>query len=183
MILYIHGFLSSPLSSKAQELKKWLEQQGKADTFICPQLSANPTLAIEQLIAIINNTKEPLILVGSSLGGFYATYLSQKFNLKAVLINPAVNPDEVLANKVGVHKAWHSEDNIVFSADDLNNLKNFYTKIESPNNILLMIEKDDEVLDYQKALHYYKDCNQLIFNNGDHSFTRFKEVISLIDYF
>ncbi|MDG6881213.1 esterase YqiA [Phocoenobacter uteri] len=184
MFLYIHGFLSSSQSSKAQYLKQWLQQQGRADEWLCPDLSPNPEKAIQQLRALIINCKQPLKLVGSSLGGFYATILSEEFNLKAVAINPAVTPHLLLKDKIGVHKAWHCDENISFTQQDVNALKAMDVQmIKHPDNLLLMIEKGDEVLDYRLALDLYKDCNQMIFNGGDHRFSRFEQLLSFIDQF
>ncbi len=184
MFLYIHGFLSSSQSAKAQQLKQWLQQQGRADEWLCPDLSPNPEKAIQQLRELIQNCLQPVKLVGSSLGGFYATILSEEFNLKAVLINPAVKPHLLLKEKIGIHKAWHCNKHISFTKQDVNALEQMnIQQIQNPNNFLLMIEKDDETLDSQLALELYKDCNQVIFNGGNHSFSRFKQVLYLIDEF
>ncbi|MBS9783408.1 MAG: hypothetical protein KGV46_02520 [Pasteurella sp.] len=184
MFLYIHGFLSSSQSAKAQQLKQWLRQQGREEEWLCPDLSPNPEIAMQQLREIVQNCKQPPKLVGSSLGGFYATILSEEFNLKAVVINPAVKPYLLLKEKIGIHKAWHSEQNIIFTKQDVDILNNMDIEvIKNPNNFLLMVEKEDETLDYKLALDLYKDCNQLIFNGGNHSFSRFKQVLALIDEF
>ncbi len=196
MLLYIHGFLSSSQSTKAQQLKQWLAERGRDDEWLCPDLSANPLEAMATLSQIIEKTIEQnrkkdngsspkmLKLVGSSLGGFYATCLSERYNLKAVLINPSTNPAQTLASRIGTHKAWHSEDEVEFTHDDVEALQQMRpTTIDNPDNFLLMIEKNDETLDYRLAIERYQDCNQLIFNHGDHSFTRFKQVLELIDRF
>ncbi len=184
MILYIHGFLSSSKSSKAQQLKTWLEQQGRGGEFICPDLSSHPEQAMATLAQIVENAQQPLKLVGSSLGGFYATCLSERYALKAVVINPSTNPAVTLANKVGTHKAWHSDEVVEFTFDDVQALQAMcYKKLTKPDNFLLMVEKADETLDYQKAIEYYADCNQLIFNHGNHSFSRFLQVLELVDRF
>ncbi|MBS9779462.1 MAG: esterase [Moraxellaceae bacterium] len=184
MILYIHGFLSSSKSTKAQQLKTWLQQQGRAEEFICPDLSPHPTQAMATLTQIVENAEQPLKLVGSSLGGFYATCLSERYDLKAVVINPSTNPAVTLTSRIGKHKAWHSEEMVEFTHDDVQALQAMrYDNLTKPNNFLLMVEKADETLDYQKALQYYADCNQLIFNHGNHSFSRFLQVLHLVDSF
>ncbi|MBR0574315.1 MULTISPECIES: YqiA/YcfP family alpha/beta fold hydrolase [Pasteurellaceae] len=184
MFLYIHGFLSSSKSTKAQQLKKWLQQQGREEEWFCPDLLPNPQLAMQQLRELIFHTEKPIKLVGSSLGGFYATILSEEFDLKAILINPAVKVGKVLESRIGSHKAWHSNSNIIFTQRDVDILNNMDVReITKPNNFLLMIEKGDEILNYQLALTLYKDCNQLIFNDGNHGFSRFEKVLDLIDQF
>ncbi len=184
MILYIHGFLSSSQSRKAQQLKTWLEQQGRGGEFICPDLSPHPQQAMQTLAEIVKNTQQPLKLVGSSLGGFYATCLSERYDLKSIVINPSTNPAVTLASRIGEHKAWHSDEMIEFTHDDVQALKAMrYKKLSKPDNVLLMVEKADETLDYQQAVEYYAYCNQLIFNGGNHSFSRFLQVLELIDDF
>ncbi len=184
MILYIHGFLSSSKSAKAQQLKTWLEQQSRGEEFICPDLSPHPQQAMATLTKIVKSTQQPLKLVGSSLGGFYATCLSERYDLKAVVINPSTNPAVTLAKRIGKQKAWHSEEMVEFTPDDVQTLKAMrYENLAKPDNFLLMVEKADETLNYQKAVAYYADCNQLIFNHGNHSFSRFQQVLTLVDGF
>ncbi len=127
---------------------------------------------------------QPITLVGSSLGGFYATILSEQFNLKAIVINPSVHPDVTLKNKIGKQKAWHTDDDIMFTQDDVETLAKYKVKtIRHTDNFLLMVEKGDETLDYRQATEFYRDCNQLIFNRGNHGFSRFQQVLPLIDTF
>ncbi|MBS9782090.1 MAG: hypothetical protein KGV56_06290 [Gammaproteobacteria bacterium] len=187
MFLYIHGFLSSSQSSKAQQFKQWLKEQGRETEWICPDLPSNPKLALNLLSDIITDLQQkgqPIKLVGSSLGGFYATVLSEKFNLKAVVINPSVNPDITLKNKIGTQKAWHTDTDVEFTQADVDTLtKNKVKSISCTDNFFLMVEREDETLDYREATEFYRDCNQLIFNHGNHGFSRFGQVLSLIDEF
>ncbi len=192
MLLYIHGFLSSSKSSKAQQLKQWFTERGRADEWLCPDLSPHPVEAMATLSEIVENAiarnsenKLPVPkLIGSSLGGFYATCLSETYNLKAVLINPSTDPAQTLASRIGTHKSWHSDDMVEFTLDDVQALQAMRpATINNPDNFLLMVEKNDETLDYRLAIERYQDCNQLIFNHGDHSFSRFKQVLELIDNF
>ncbi|PID62759.1 MAG: hypothetical protein CR974_03175 [Gammaproteobacteria bacterium] len=184
MLLYIHGFLSSSQSSKAQQLKQWLDEQGRVDEWCCPDLPANPVQALAILTDIIETAEQPIKLLGSSLGGFYSTYLSERYDLKAVVINPSVNPAETLAEKIGTHKAWHTDNAVEFTQDDVKALQAMRCeRISRPDNFFLMVERGDETLDYRQAVTYYQDCNQLIFNHGDHSFSRFSQVLALIDAF
>ncbi|MBS9777857.1 MAG: hypothetical protein KGV50_03740 [Gammaproteobacteria bacterium] len=184
MILYIHGFLSSSQSAKAQQCKKWLADRGRENEWLCPDLPIHPLEAMDVLTSYIKSADYPPKLVGSSLGGFYATALSEQYNLKAVLVNPAVSPGASLQKKIGTHKAWHDEAQIEFTQEHVDILNNIEVSIiDNPENFLVMLEKGDEVLDYRKALIRYNDCSQLVLNGGDHSFTRFQQVMSLIDDF
>ncbi len=187
MFVYIHGFLSSSQSSKAQQFKQWLIEQGRESEWICPDLPSNPKLALNLLSDIITDLQQqgkPIKLVGSSLGGFYATVLSEQFNLKAVVINPSVNPDITLKNKIGTQKAWHTDTDVEFTQADVDTLtKNKVKSISHTDNFFLMVEREDETLDYREATEFYRNCNQLVFNHGNHGFSRFEQVLSLIDVF
>ena len=184
MFLVIHGFTSSSQSHKAQVLKQWLIEQGREEEWICPDLPIDPAQAIQQLQYIIEQAPQPPKLVGSSLGGFYATVLSAQYSLKAIVINPAVNAGLVLRRAIGPQKAWHSEDTYEFTqahVDSLNAMD--LLAPANPDNIFLMAEMGDETLDWQRAAAFYRDCHQLIFRDGDHGFSRFQQVIPLIDAF
>lgn len=184
MFLVIHGFTSSSQSYKAQALLKWLKAQGRDEEWVCPDLPIDPAEAIQLLSQIIENADTPPKLVGSSLGGFYATILSAKYSLKAILINPAVNAGLVLRRAIGPQKAWYSDDCYDFTqahVDSLNAMD--LLAPDNPDNLFLMVEMDDETLDWKRAASFYRDCHQLIFRGGDHGFTRFEQVIPLIDAF
>ena len=184
MFLYLHGFRSSPLSTKAQLFRQWLAQQGRETEWICPILSYDPAQAVTQLSALIESSDHELKLVGSSLGGFYATVLSARYDLKAVVINPAVHAGLVLRDAVGSQSGWHDDESFDFTqahVDALNAMDLLAPKY--PEKILLMQETGDEVLDWQTAVDFYRDSHQLVFRGGDHSFTRFEDVMELIDRF
>lgn len=186
MFLYIHGFNSSSQAGKAQEFKRWLEARNRGHEWIAPDLPHRPAQAIALLSEIIENTITPLKLVGSSLGGFYATHLVAQYDLKAVLINPAVHPGLLLRAMVGVVQTnWHDDSQTyTFTQDHLDELIILdQLAPKSPQNMLVMLENGDETLDWQDAASYYRDSHQLIFQGGDHGFTRFPDVIELIDRF
>ena len=184
MFLVIHGFTSSSRSFKAQALLKWLADQGREDEWVCPDLPIDPAEAIKLLSDIIENAETPPKLVGSSLGGFYATMLSAKYGLKAIVINPAVHAGLVLRRAIGPQTAWHSEDSYEFTQSHVDSLNAMDLLAPAdPENIFLMAEMADETLDWKRAAAFYKDCHQLIFRGGDHGFSRFQQVIPLIDSF
>lgn len=184
MYLYIHGFSSSSQSYKAQVFKRWLAERGRESEWVCPDLSYQPAVALQQLEQCIHSSPTPPKIVGSSLGGFYTTVLVHRFNLKGVVINPAVHPCFTLRRALGAQTFWHSEETFEFTQQYLDDLEAMdILKPSYPENILMMQEVGDEVLDWRDAKAFYRDCHQLIFQGGDHSFTRFEDVIELIDRF
>jgi hypothetical protein len=185
MILYIHGFNSSSLSGKAQETKRWLEAHGRAQEWVCPDLPHHPAQAISVLSQLIESSITPPKLVGSSLGGFYATHLVATFGLKAALINPAVHPSLLLRPLRGTRqKGWHNDVTYTFTQIHLDELTALDQLAPAhPENLLVMLETGDEVLDWQDAASYYRKAHQLVFQGGDHGFTRFPDVLELIDRF
>lgn len=180
-LLYIHGFMSSPLSYKAQAMKSAIEQQYSHFSYYCPQLNENPKAAIAKLSNIINSKpNEEWLLIGSSLGGYYATYLSEKYKIRAVLINPAIKPYELLINYLGEQKNYHTDDVVEVKASYMDELK-FIEKHEiTKNNYLLLVQTGDEVLNYQQAVDKFKDCQHVIEQGGDHSFINFERKIPQI---
>lgn len=184
MFLFIHGFTSSSQSIKAQQLCNWLTLQGRESEWICPDLPIDPAEAMAVLSKCIEQAPCPPKLIGSSLGGFYATILAARYNLKAVLINPAVHAGLVLRQAIGPQKSWHSDEALEFTQAHVDSLNAMDLLAPAePKNLLLMAETGDETLDWKVAAAYYCDCHQLIFQGGNHSFTRFQDVLDLIDRF
>lgn len=184
MLLYIHGFRSSSLSAKAQETKRWLEKQGRGHEWVCPDLPPYPQEAMQHLEFLVQTASEPPTLIGSSLGGFYATVLVARFNLKAVVVNPAVHPGLVLRPALGRITSFYGNEEYEFTETHLQELHALdLPKPVYPENILFMQERGDEVLDWQAGQAYYRDCHQLVFAGGDHGFTRYRAVLDLIDRF
>ena len=176
-ILYLHGFCSSPASWKAQRLAVALRERGQSDRLFCPFLSYVPREAIAQAEKIIEQQARQLTLVGSSLGGFYATYLAEKFDLKAVLVNPAVVAPLSLEKYLGTQTNLYTQEPFEFTTEHIKQLYALEVQNGMPERYLLMVETGDEVLDYQQALVRYAGCQQMVFDGGDHSFTRFGECL------
>src|SRR4051812_47602038 len=107
MLVYIHGFNSSPASAKARLLRERFEALGCGSEFSAPALSHRPAEAAALLDDVAARYPDAA-LVGSSLGGYYATWLAQRHGLKAVLVNPAVRPHELLRQALGVQKNLHT---------------------------------------------------------------------------
>jgi hypothetical protein len=182
MLLYIHGFNSSSHSSKAHELGVWLNQHGLGESYVCPDLPHRPGAAIQLLDHLISASPHPVKLIGSSLGGFYATWLAEKHHLKAILVNPCVACHDKLAEYKGqTQKNWHSEEEYVFSAAHAAELNACHLdKITQPERYLLLAETGDSVLDYREAVAYYAGAEQVVLEGGDHGFSRFIEYIPTI---
>jgi len=185
-LLYIHGFLSSPLSHKAQLFKRWCDQTHPDITFLCPALTAYPDESILQLEHLIQHQlPEPVGLIGSSLGGFYASVLAHRYNLRAVLVNPAVAPHDLISAYIDKPlKNYHSAATYQLDQHHMDQLKALDEQTQiNTKNIWLMVQTGDETLDYQKAVEKYKGCKQLVEEGGDHSFQHFDNHFSDIIHF
>lgn len=178
MVLYIHGFGSSAFSLKAKQLKKYF---GETDIFI-PSLPYIPNLALdslEQIVKIFPNIN----LIGSSLGGYYAIYLSQKYNLKSVLINPAITPHISLKKAIPKGISYYDNSRYDFKTEYLDELLKM--KIEKPNlkNYLTLLQDGDEVLNFQDSMNYFKGGNILLEKGGNHGYENFESKLKMIDNF
>lgn len=180
MILYLHGFCSSPVSWKAKLLGETLAAKGLAAHFVCPALSTAPRQAIAQAQAIIETDGTLVTLVGSSLGGHYATWLAERYDLKAVLINPAVVQRLDADLFIGVHQNLYSGERFDFTADDARDLLAQTIEAPTADRYWLLVETGDEVLDYRHAVEHYRGCRLSLVSGGDHSFTQFPQFVSQI---
>ena len=179
-ILYLHGFRSSPASWKIRLLSGHLAAAGLGERLICPDLSHIPSVAIAQAEALINAAEDPLTLIGSSLGGYYATWLAEKHDLRAVLINPAVLAPLSLTEHLGMQTNLHTGESFEFTAAHIDELRALEVAQITPAHYFLLVETGDEVLDYREAVTRYAGCRQIVLEGGDHSFTRFPEFVPQI---
>jgi predicted esterase YcpF (UPF0227 family) len=177
-IIYLHGFCSSAASFKAQLVMQYVEKN-KRNTLFLPDLSFCPDKAmdfVESHIATLNGQQWGL--VGSSLGGFYATYLAEKYGKKAVLINPAVFAHELLLRLLGENKNYHSGEVFTFTKAHLEQLETMYIPVLSrPKELLLLTQNGDEVLDYSQGVEYYQGAEQIVIEGGDHSFADYAQYL------
>jgi predicted esterase YcpF (UPF0227 family) len=181
MLIYLHGFNSSPGSHKAQLLKCYMEERDLGDQCCCPALPHLPKRAIAVVEAeIAKHPREAITLVGSSLGGFYSTYLAERHDLHAVLINPAVYPHEDLRAYLGVQRNLHTHQLYELTEEHLRQWKKLYLPTVRPQRYLLLEETGDEVLDYREAVQKYLGARQLVIDGGDHSLKSFPEHLPLI---
>lgn len=184
-ILVIHGFNSSPKSLKAELTKHYIQQHFPHVEVICPQLLSSPNAALEQLCNIIDTNKQcQWYLTGSSLGGYFATYLAEKYNLKAVLINPAVKPYELLEDTLGEQTNPYTGEVYQVTVAHMQHLKAFEIDKITAKNFLVMVQTGDEVLDYQQAVDKYQQSQLCIQQDGDHSFINFDKMLpDIVNFF
>jgi predicted esterase YcpF (UPF0227 family) len=178
-LLYIHGFLSSPLSFKAQQTQTWLAANHPEIDYHCPQLSPYPAKTQQCLEDVVESLlPEPVYLMGSSLGGFWATWLAEKYNLRALLINPAVRPQEFMPKYVGIElKSYHTDDIYHLQSHHIEEIKVVDVLPHRLENYWLLVQTGDETLDYRRAVKKYKGCKQTIEEGGDHSFQSFERYL------
>ncbi len=177
MIVYLHGFNSSPASGKARQLGEYLASIGRLQDYYCPALPNSPREAIDKVESTLarHNPDAAITLVGSSLGGFYATWLAEKHGWKAVLVNPAVHANLLLKDALGTQTNWHTGEKWVFTKTHLAELAALDVKsITRPERYLLLAQTGDEVLDYRDAVAYYAGAKQIIEDGGDHGFAGFE---------
>lgn len=174
-ILYLHGLNSSPASAKAQQLIRLMQQLGLQDCLQVPALHHHPRLALEQLEVLVDRLERP-VLVGSSLGGYYATHLAERHNLKALLINPAVNPHRLFAGALGLQTNYHNGETWELTADHLAALAEL--EVPAPRDgerYQVWLQTADETLDYRAAERFYRHAALRIQAGGDHGFQGFAE--------
>ena len=177
MILYLHGFRSSPHSFKARLLGEHLQALGHGGDYFCPQLPASPREAIELAAEIARRVlPEDLTLIGSSLGGYYATWLAEQLGCRAVLLNPAVKPPRDLEKYVGVTTAYHSDTPFEFKADYIDELRALAVEtITRPERYFLIAATGDEVLDWQEMVGHYPRARHRVIQGGDHGLSAFAD--------
>ncbi|GGO78621.1 esterase [Marinobacterium nitratireducens] len=180
LIIYIHGFNSSPASAKARLLHRYLLTLGLAEHYRVPALSHWPVEAMQKLEALVSAEPErPVLLIGSSLGGYYSTALVERYdNCRAVLINPAVEPDRLLAGWLGVNENIYTHEAYMLTPQHLEQLRALgQGPLRDPSRYLLLQQTGDETLDYREAVERYRDCPQFVQPGGSHGFDRFEDLL------
>jgi len=187
-ILYLHGFRSSPSSFKGRMMELALAERGLSPIWAAPQLPASPKaaidlaldLALDQLADPAGPDGDPagLTIIGSSLGGYYATSLAEHLGCKAVLLNPAVNAARDLAPAVGEHRMYHSDAPFVFLPEYLDELAALHTgPLTHLQRYFLIAATGDEVLDWREMRERYAGCQQHIVQGSDHGLSNFAELL------
>lgn len=183
-ILYLHGFTSGPQSRKVQALAARMAQLGLADRLVCPQLPASPAAAIalaDDIVARKLGAGETVTLVGSSLGGYYATWLAEQHALQAVLVNPAVVAAIELERYLGAQTWLYSGEPFEFTRRHIEELHILEVpRLADPARYWLLVEEGDETLDHLQAVRRYAGARQTVLPGGDHSFTRWDDYLDRI---
>jgi hypothetical protein len=175
LIVYLHGFNSSAQSHKAQVLGRYLEERGLGDQYACPDLPPHPADAVRVI-----EEQPDACFVGSSLGGFYATYMAEKHGARAVLINPAIDPHIGLRAYLGPQKNLHTGEPYELTEAHLRAWHALYVPRITPSRYLLLVETGDEVLDYRRAVERYAGAEQVVIPGGDHSLQSFPQHLARI---
>ncbi|HZG22812.1 MAG TPA: YqiA/YcfP family alpha/beta fold hydrolase [Herbaspirillum sp.] len=179
MILYLHGFRSSPQSFKARVMGQRMAELGLQDDYLCPQLPASPAAAIALAGAMVAGVDPAqLTVVGSSLGGFYATWLAEHLGCRAVLLNPAVKPPCDLESYVGVTTQYHSDEPFEFKHEYIAELRSLVVPaISRPQRYLLLAATGDEVLDWREMVAHYPGARQIVIQGSDHGMAEFVDYL------
>ncbi|CAG9240060.1 putative Esterase YqiA [Paraburkholderia tropica] len=181
MIVYLHGFRSSPQSFKARLLAARLAELGRADEWLCPTLPVSPDETVELVEREIAQKARPgerITLLGSSLGGFFATQLAEKHGWRAVLLNPAVVPERDLSKYLGEQPLWHGGGSIVVEPRHLQELRALaVARITRPERYYLIAATGDEVLDYREMLAHYPGVQTHLIEGSDHGISEFADYV------
>lgn len=181
MIIYLHGFRSGPQSWKSRALKARMDALGIGDAFWCEQLPVPAAEAIALIEAQIARCATPPTLVGSSLGGYYATWLAERHGLQAVLVNPGVLAPLTLSDYLGPQTHMYTGEPFDFTTAHIEALRALdVPAITRPERYWLLVETGDEVLDYRAAVAHYPGARQTVLEGGDHSFTRWGDYLDPI---
>lgn len=187
-VLYLHGFLSSPNSIKAQATKRYFKQHYPEVVMHIPALSNYPAKVEAQLLALLEQNpqllNDGLRVIGSSMGGYLSTYLIEKFAGKAVLINPAVRPYELLRGFIGQHTNPYTGETFEIVESDMAAIKKLaVSQLKNPSCYRVMLQTGDETLDYKLAEQNYAQSHLIIEQGGDHSFVGYEQHLPVIAEF
>ena len=174
-LVYIHGFLSSPLSIKAQQTGSYLKSTRSAVHYSVPSLPNYPGEAmhiLEAEVATLKQQFDQIALIGSSLGGFFASYLAEKHDLKAVLINPSVRPYNLIDKFKGENTNPYTHETFTLNSGHVDELRAMEVN-PSAQRYWLLSQTEDEVLDYREGVDWYADARQTVESGGDHSFINY----------
>jgi len=180
LLVYLHGFRSSPRSSKAVMTGEAVKAMSTADSPIewyCPQLLASPQQSMDMVTEHIDHSNaDRLVVIGSSLGGFYANFLAEKYSCKAVVLNPAVFAAKELAPHVGMMTSYDSDEPFDFRPEYIDELKALQVeRISNPKRYFLIAAKGDELLDWNDMSAFYPGAKQLVLEGSDHGIADYPE--------
>ena len=184
-LLYLHGFRSSPLSAKAQQAARRVERlraEGRPLVWWCPQLPPSPAEALETVLRGVSSWPiDRMGVIGSSLGGYYATVVAERLGCRAVVLNPAVDPARDLAGYIGEIEAWHTSERFHFRPEYVEQLKAMAPgPLSRPQRCFAIIAKGDEVLDWREMAQRYRGCPMRLLEGSDHGLSDFDEHIDAV---
>lgn len=185
MFVYLHGFNSSPQSFKARALGARLAARGRADDFCAPALPHRPKDAIATAESVMRgHDPRTLTLVGSSLGGHYATWLAERHGVRAVLVNPAIGPADLLGAALGEQTNLYTGEKYELTPAHVEQLRALDVEtITRPERYLLVIASADEVLDSRVAIERFRAARRIVHEGGDHGFADFTRYLdTVIDF-
>ncbi|MEN9774611.1 MAG: hypothetical protein RL322_1681 [Pseudomonadota bacterium] len=180
-VLYLHGFRSSPASFKARLLAQAMTRAGRANDFICPQLPDAPEQAWTLIVDQIRVDEHDLV-VGSSLGGFYAHAVAEQTGCRAVLLNPAMDAPRLLAHHLGRHTRWHDESiSVDLGIEDLEALRRIgRTTLTRTERYLLIAATGDDVIDWQDMVRALPGVRSIIVEGSDHALSDFPDYLDTV---
>lgn len=176
-LLYLHGFRSSPRSTKAQRMQAWVRAHCPDLEWLCPQLPPSPRAAIESVAAAIEHwPSDRMAVVGSSLGGFYATVVAERTGCRAVLLNPAIEPARDLAAYIGEQTAWHGDERFFFRTEFIDELRALAPPrpLTRPERYFAVIAKGDELLSWREMSGRYAGSPMRLIEGSDHALSDFE---------
>ena len=185
LVVYLHGFRSSPRSSKARITGDAIAhrvEQGATIEWYCPQLHASPQESMDMVRRHIDASKaDRLSVIGSSLGGFYTNYLAEQYGCKGIVLNPAVRAGRELEPHVGMMTAYDSEEPFNFRAEYIDELNRMQVEsITLPERYLLLAATGDELLDWREMAAFYLGAQQIIIQGSDHGIHNYSEYLDSV---
>lgn len=182
-LIYLHGFRSSSQSFKARLLAERMAALGLAGRFVAPDLAVSPATAIREVVEQLQPT-EADVLVGSSLGGYYAIVLAEYAGCRAALLNPAVQAPRDLASQVGPQQGWHDGQSFQFLPEYIDELRAMQVpSLTRPERYFLIAAQGDEVLDWQEMVAFCRGAHQLVLPGSDHGLSDFAgQVDAVLDF-
>ena len=175
-LLYLHGFRSSPASAKARLMAQAVAQRHAQVYWCCPQLPPWPRQAANDMLRLIADwPRDTMAVVGSSLGGFYASWVARQTGCRSVLLNPAVFPARDLAKHIGEQSQWHApQERFYFQESYIAELEALASEgTHTPDPELALISQRDEVLDWREMQARYPKATRILLPEGDHAISEF----------
>jgi predicted esterase YcpF (UPF0227 family) len=179
MLIYLHGFNSAPDSFKARLVGARMRALGRAAEYLVPALPHRPLPAMALLCELAERHPDAA-LIGSSLGGFYATWLAERYALRAALVNPAVRPYTLLNGYLGPQKNLYTGAEYELTPQHIEELQRFEVATITPERYFLVTRSGDEVLDYREGVEKYRGARQWVIPGGDHGFGDFENYLDAV---